>query len=263
MVHNKFVGECKKVSEALSNVLEIQLVKAKKADLGLIGLYYGDLERGFEIGNDKLVQRSLERLKRLLGELVAAKAFYKHKNYNFSEVIQKLCSNEPSNSFGIRAELMMLSLLLEDITKRESPDYFVNTPKGDVYLEVTHVHIRKAQKDTAGYKIAKAVRTKSEMPYANRKTALFLDITNIAYREIEARRNPDLLRTYAAKTLQNSQIGAVILMQGAFNLQGKYIPLYQTFLHSDASEALAKFLNRYYPCQLDYNHALYYPVPTT
>jgi hypothetical protein len=276
MISNKFVEECNKVFEALSNVLGIQLDKAKKADLGLIGLYYGELERGVEIGSDKLAQCGLEKLKRLLGELLVAKAFFEKQNLQFSRIVQELISDNPSNSFGARAELIMLNLLLEDyyhdetlslsnFTKRESPDYYISTPQGDVFLEVTHVrtHSNSKRKGSTGYKIKRAIEAKSKKPYANRETALFLDITNLAYREALAGRDPNLLRAYAEKTLRASQFGAVVLVQSAFNSEGKYIPLYQTFLHGDASEALVGFLNRYYPGQLNYDYTRYYPMPVT
>ena len=262
-----------KVTQALSKVLETPLSNSRKVNLGLIGLYYCELEKAIESQNFKMAKCSLEKLKRLLGELIIAKRFFEYQKDGFSKIVRDLTSPEPSNSFGARAELMMLNFLLEDflhtpqislddIVKRESPDYSVKTSHGNIFLEVTHVRLHKAKKKGIGDKIRKAIRAKSNKPYSNRQTVLFLDITNLVYRQIEAKRSVDELKPYAEKTLSNSSFGAVVLMCGLFTEQGKYIPDYFTVTHREASEALTGFLNRHYPNNHIESKQMLYPTPT-
>lgn len=258
MAEKEFIEECNKVTQALSSVLGIELGESKKMELGIIGLYYHDLEKALASNDIKLEKYALEKLKRLLGELLAAKAFFEHQIDHFKSIVRDLRSDEPTNSFGARAELMVLNFLLEDyyhepslslddIIKRESPDYSIKTSNGEVFLEVTHVHVYKAKKKGTGYKITRAIRAKSKKTYANRDTVLFLDITNLTYREISTQRNINELIPYAKKTLSDSGFGAVVLMYSVFTAEGKYTAVYFTILHNEASQSLVVFLNQHYP----------------
>lgn len=274
MLDNSFFEECEKVTQALSNVLEIEIGESLKADLGLIGLYYDNLERSVQAQEVKWANFSLERLKRLLGELIAAKAFFEHQRSIFLSIVNELISDAPVNSLGVRAELMMLNLLLEDfyhdpdlslddIVKQESPDYLIKTSRGNVFLEVTHSHVQEAKEKSTGYKITRAIRAKSQKPYSNRETALFLDISNLIHREAESRRSIGGLIPYAEKTLAKSKFGAVVLMYGAFTKEGKYLPFYFTIIHEEAAQSLVSFLNRHYKNKLVEPGRKVYPMPTT
>lgn len=69
--------------------------------------------------------------------------------------------------------------------KTEAPDFKIAMGSGDVYAECTSTNITSARPDTdLGYKLRNAVSAKSQKPYCNRHTMLFLDYTNVLHNSI-------------------------------------------------------------------------------
>ena len=276
MIDFRLLAQREKIMQALSTVLDVQLDNLKNDDSGLVSLYYRNLEQAIKMQNSLEMYHSLAKLDCLQAELNLAKVFFVHRQQDFQNIVRGLMSVEPGTSFGARAELMMLFLLMEDssrsslfsagdIIKRESPDYSVRTLNGEIYLEVTSAHVHapgQKKKKGTGYKVKRAIRRKSALPYVDRNTALFIDITNLIYREAEAYRDINMLNPFAERTLMSSKLGAVIVMYSLFSARGEYVPHYHSFTHPEASKTLAQFLTLHYLKGYD-ARGLYYATSTT
>jgi len=256
------------VKKMLSEVLGFDISSSQKADLGFLALYFDELERAIKTEEIDKIDRAYQELEQICTDLMFAKMFLENDDKSFDLIRNGILSDESTTFFGVRAELSMLSFLLQDyyddpnleldnIVKQESPDYIIHT--GPVQIEVTSGHLRKPGKQAAN-KITKAIRKKSNKPYSNRETVVVMDITNLAYRQAEAELPFEKLIEHARKTLNTSKLGGVILMYSGFNIDGKYMSYYTTLVHKDASEVLKGFLQKYYSNNPDEKDAYISPV---
>lgn len=99
------------------------------------------------------------------------------------------CKNE-AEYFGIRMEILTAaSLCLHKIffQLQESPDFSISF--FDIYIECTSVHTKNTIDKDTGYKVLSAINKKNKKPYANHKTALSIDTTNILHNDIKNNRH--------------------------------------------------------------------------
>lgn len=228
MDEKSFVEELTRLSEALEKLLGKKIIGGRKDQLGLIGFYYGEIE-GFHLsGNVRKRNAVYEKLKRLFGELICAQIFFKSKRQEYRSIVRKLTSPQPSDSLGARAELMMLSFLMEDyfqsrsieltdIQKGEASDYTLRYKGETIYFEITSAHTGIPKSRPLTYKIATAINKKAKKSYANKRTAVFLDVTNVFYRDLQAGQFAgDLYRKVSYDALSSTNLGGVVLMLFGF-----------------------------------------------
>ena len=247
-----------------------------KADLGLIGVYFDDRERAIVAGSEARRNYAEAKLARITAELMLAEAHLPGEV--FDRLVQQLCSSEPGSSFGARAELMMLSFLLEDsiaenplplaaIRKSDPPDFTLELEGGTVSIEVTSTFVsnpRKRRADTSDLnKLRRAIRSKSKKPYASRSTALFVEATNIlASSALNGHpvTGEDLKRE-AESELGSSPYGAIVVMFAVLLDDGTYSPRYFTLKHPDIDPVLEAFLDMYYPNREEVISVRFSPTP--
>lgn len=247
-----------------------------KADLGLIGLYFDDWERAVAAGAEARRDYAEAKLARITAELVLAEAHLPREI--FDRLVQQLCSSEPGSSFGARAELMMLSFLLEDsiaekplplaaIRKSDPPDFTLELEGGTVSIEVTSTFVsnpRKRRADSSDLnKLRRAIRSKSKKPYASRSTALFVEATNIlASSALNGHpvTGADLKRE-AGSELGSSPYGAIVVMFAVLLDDGTYSPRYATLKHPDIDPVLEAFLDTYYANREEVISVHFSPTP--
>lgn len=142
---------------------------------------------------------------------------------------------------GIAASFVKKGIVFE---KDESPDLRIK--KSDVSIECTSVRSKtaKANKDLT-YKIGASVFKKSNLGYATRSMALFIDITNLAH--LTQPFNPDEFRKAAIKCQDKNPFGALIQFISMWNSELERFEVnYLRNDHPKITKELLNFLNNYY-----------------
>lgn len=230
-------------------------------ECGLLGAYLAALERAREQGGAAAIAWRWARVERLASELLLANAVL--RDADFRKLIGDLCSPEPSNGFGARAELLALSYLFEDviegrglspedIAKGESPDYRVSW-RGDVVgVEVTSTYVDPGESGIDDRnrldKVKRAVKRKAKKGYVDRSTVLVVEISNIFHESARAGRpiNGDDVEQAVLEVLPGTPFGAVVAVFFVANDEGKYLPRYSSHVHNQAHDCARSFIEAFY-----------------
>lgn len=162
-------------------------------------------------------------------------------------------TNAFDNYFGIRCEINIAASLIRkgvDFKKSESPDFVIN--RGNLFIECGSTHVSKP-KPSSKFKIGSVINQKSKKAYANSKTALFIDITNIIHNELNTNNNTleDLVvieKAYIKDVLVNSKFGNVTIFTYRHNRESNYFEsTYARIDNNHIDSHLSVFLDEHYP----------------
>lgn len=157
-------------------------------------------------------------------------------------------SGETDSFFGARFEVAITASLLDRGVrpiKGERPD--LRIPGGDVAIECTSARVRSTSaKADAHSKLWTAITRKSQQPYSNRSTALFIDITNLAFYSKPF--DPEEYWEAAVATHEQNTFGATLLFVTMMNKPlARYETNYLRIDHPQISPSLQAFLESHYP----------------
>ena len=157
-------------------------------------------------------------------------------------------AGETDSYFGLRFEVATIAALLERGVrpmKGERPD--LRIPGGDVAIECTGARVRSVSARADPHtKLWATISQKSQQPYSNRSTALFVDITNMAFYSKPF--DPDEYRTAAVATNEQNNFGATLLFVTMMNKPlDRYETNYLRIDHPQISPSLQTFLDSQYP----------------
>jgi hypothetical protein len=158
------------------------------------------------------------------------------------------------NWYGIRAEVGLAANLLTNfkgsVTKSESPDFILNKASSPVYLESTMAIVTKKKSDVL-YKIGAAINKKNSKPYANKLTALCIDLTNIFHRYFEVQSNQESdLFNWLEDYLRINEIkyGAIVVLLNLYLPQQRRCQnVYRAFKLDNCANELTEFLDDVFP----------------
>ena len=158
------------------------------------------------------------------------------------------------NWYGIRAEVGIAANLLTNfkgsVTKSESPDFILNKDISPVYLESTMAIVTTKKSDVL-YKIGAAINKKNSKPYANKRTALCIDLTNIFHRYFEVQSNQESdLFNWINDYLRNNEIkyGAIVILLNLYLPQQRRCQsVYRALKLDNCSDKLVEFLDDVFP----------------
>jgi len=158
------------------------------------------------------------------------------------------------NWYGIRAEIGIAANLLTNfkgcVTKSESPDFIINRTESPVYIESTMAIVNSKKSDVL-YKIGAAINKKNSKPYANKRTALCIDLTNIFHRFFEEQNNQEAdlfnwLNDYVTKN--EIKYGSIVILLNLYMPeQRRCQSTYRAIKLSHCSEELSDFLDAVFP----------------
>ncbi|MGH1374506.1 MAG: hypothetical protein ACRBBW_20890 [Cellvibrionaceae bacterium] len=187
----------------------------------------------------------------------------------FKEIRQKLRSQKRSSSWqGLKFEVHLAAALIRTIqagvTIRESPDFQINIADDCAYIEATSVHLNgKTRANSHFYKVDSKITEKLKKSYANKSTALAIDITNIMYHEdLRGEGLETELEAFIGELGVRGDIdfGAIILVtfysdfeRGSHHMGHKVVPL------PECNPALAEALSIAFPVSPE-PHIVFDPV---
>jgi hypothetical protein len=157
-------------------------------------------------------------------------------------------AGETDSYFGVRFEVATIAALLDKGVrpiKGERPDLCI--PGGDVAIECTSARVRSVSAKAKPHtKLWSTITQKSQQPYSNRSTALFVDVTNMAFYSKPF--DPDEYRAATVATNEQNNFGATLLFVTMMNkLLERYETNYLRIDHPRISPSLHAFLDAQYP----------------
>ena len=232
--NQRLFDQITKLIEDIHNILDINLLARENKK----SIIWKNIESMLskKKGEDKDITLEFGRLRFLVMQLEVI------KNKNF-EIFRRLRKDlrqrgHSANWYGVRAEILfatpLVSILQKKCYKSESPDFIAEYQGVRLFFEVSCPHMpkSKAQQRNVLYKITSSIRAKAEKKYANKKTALVLDITNIMYNHgsMDAASVENVFR-YIEDFLEHNQIqyGGVWLLVLLFERSSLRFSLNQYF----------------------------------
>ena len=189
----------------------------------------------------------LKKLERLTAELLM---FEGVAPALFEEARRILVLPDREGYFGIRAEMLTASLLVEDgvdFEKSESPDFNIELPYGRMSIEVTSAHVQGPRDWSLAYKLQAAIKRKGEKPYANPNTALFIDATNIAYMNaLGVEESLHGIGEEIQTAVRETPFGAAVVLSLLFLPDGSLSPRFARYDGRRGSLTLTRFLDLNY-----------------
>lgn len=170
----------------------------------------------------------------------------------FRRTYRKLTINE---FFGWRHELRVAA----DFTarriqfgKQEAPDFRIEPADGNglLFIECGSVNLAEAKDRDVSYKLRAVVDAKAAKPYANKRTALFLDYTNVLFSSVFG---AEVLSAEAANiavrsAFAASPFGAIVALALVVDPTGnRFTMVGMSETASDAAPDLASFIQQYAP----------------
>jgi len=171
----------------------------------------------------------------------------------FASFRKELTRQKSSSSWqGLRFELHTAAYLVRtkcSVLKRESPDFCVSVEDTDIFIESSSAMV-VANKDKGHlYKIKSTINKKNKKPYANKNTALFIDITNIVHHEFSREQPEDFeLLHEELSANQDLKYGAIVIFCMVMNYENmRYESVYGRVPLDGCSDGLTTFLNTFFP----------------
>lgn len=193
--------------------------------------------RDYELQKTAFLIQNLKELEENRPDLLSA----------YKNVLRKTGSSD--SFFGARFEISSASSLVMKgvlVEKDESPD--IRIKESLVEIECTSVRLRtdKVIKEDLTYKVQAAIYKKSQKGYGTFSTALFIDITNVAY--FTQQFNPDEFRRAVVNYEGENPFGAVLLFISMMNSDlDRFETNYLRIDHAKISDDLFSFLNIHNP----------------
>ncbi|WP_419831216.1 hypothetical protein [Endozoicomonas atrinae] len=153
---------------------------------------------------------------------------------------------------GLRFEIHVLASLIQkeiNFNKQESPDFSIKFKQHNLYVEATSARLEKSKGLSHYKKIEYAISEKNSKPYANKNTALFIDITNIIFNESKIEEKGDFEQLVSSIHENDSNnYGSVILFTFRMNYDlGHYESVWRRVDINGCSDDLVEFLDSIYP----------------
>jgi len=152
--------------------------------------------------------------------------------------------------FGFRLEVQTVSIFHQmniKFRKRESPDFSVEYDGTEVFVECCSINLDEPKDKDVSYKVLSALIDKGRKPYANNKTALFLDHTNVFFNSVVSGVRLDLeaLSADIKEKINTFNFGAIILEANLMYLERKRFSIGVEPIYSDGIDAsLLKLLKQ-------------------
>jgi hypothetical protein len=191
----------------------------------------------------------LSRLGLFLEELEMIKA---HNAQMFSKLIKPLRNQSGAQYYGARMELEIAYKLIHDRVRfrsREAPDFSISWVNEEVYIECTSAHMEKKPDCDLTYKISNAISGKGNKPYANARTVVSLDVTNLMHHHQqpgEATFND--WEKAVQPALEATPLGGVLVFFFMYEPASARIgSVYRRFDHPMIDPLLRSFLDTWFP----------------
>lgn len=155
--------------------------------------------------------------------------------------------------FGFRLEVQTVSIFYQmniKFRKRESPDFSVKYEGAEVFVECCSINLDEPRGKDVSYKVLSALTDKGRKPYANNKTALFLDYTNIFFNSIVSGVRLDLeaLSADIKEKIDTFNFGAIILEANLIHMEKKGFSIGVELIYSDRIDLyLLELLKHMFP----------------
>src|SRR5579859_3724686 len=166
---------------------------------------------------------------------------------------KSLISAEENNFYGIRFEVKIASIFIDkkiNFKKSESPDFTISDPQENLFFECGSVHLSKDKAEDLKYKLSSCIREKSDLPYANSQTALFISASNIYYHS-EKNKTPlsaEELFDFLKPIVNNCNFGSVfIFISYALSTTKEYTIGFWRFDNEKIKKEFKEFLELYFP----------------
>jgi len=236
------------VHTSLIKLLGRRIIQSTPIKRGFVNIsnYYknGNYENArFELHRLELFEKQFKRIKEK-----NLKSFNSFLNW-----LKRI--SKPDDFFGFRFEVATTSLLLKknckSFSKQESPDFVIFEEPPKSFIECTTLHVTSSKDIDLKSKIQTKFEEKNEKPYANRHTALFIDITNLAHNRLHILKKPfsnEEIDKFALPLLDRSKFGNLCLFLYILNRNnGKFGSWFYRFDHKHIEQSLKKFLDKYFP----------------
>ena len=152
---------------------------------------------------------------------------------------------------GLRFEVHVAASLYEkgcNIRKRESPDFEIAHNNNQLFVESTSRRFESASKFSHFNKVKEAIYDKSEKKYANKKTALFIEASNIFFCESQMITPIDLEEFYKSLYMDEKiKYGSIVVFSFRKNNDNKrYESCYRRIEIDGCEPGLKEFLDSLY-----------------
>jgi len=192
----------------------------------------------------------------------------KKKDENlFRHFRRKLRRISEKEYFGFRLEVQTVSIFYQmniKFRKRESPDFSVEYEGAEVFVECCSINLDEPRGKDVSYKVLSALTDKGKKPYANNKTALFLDYTNIFFSSVVSGVRLDLeaLSADIEEKIDTFNFGAIILEANLIHMERKGIFIGVEPICSDGIDSvLFEFLKHMFPeNRIDLSHGIPFSI---
>jgi hypothetical protein len=163
-------------------------------------------------------------------------------------------AKDSDDFFGIRFEVNVAATLIRNsvqFTKSESPDFGIVEDTIGLGIECTSARLREAKPSrNLYYKIEAKVNEKERKPYSSSGTALFVDITNLAFHSVATSQGLTTLldRERLRRLVQTHSFGSIALFNFLWNNDlNRYESAYIRIDHSAIPEQLKRVLDKFIP----------------
>jgi hypothetical protein len=235
----------------LSRLLDIKFTPDSTAYHSFLSLSVKSVIELFNKGDFTTQKYELAKLTFLVNSLGAIEA-------NSPKILKKIkkkmkmAIKDHANYLGLRFEINQAYALLSKGVKieyQDKPDFKVVTTKNyELFFECGSTHFFYEPKGDILDKLYTVIKEKSDKSYANLKTGLFIDVTNLVHMSTK-NKIPDLsikMRKVIEST--NNNYGAIILIMYLIdNDRDRFGCNYIRVNNANIDSSLNMFLNMYYP----------------
>lgn len=232
----------------LGRLLGVRFIPGRGLD-GVVGKMLVSVIKHHNQGRHEFRDRQLTILSLLASELKDIENF----SPSLLSLFRKMYKKNRVDYYGFRMEVAAASLFIRrqiDFVKHERPDFIIKMPDGDLFVECGSVHLSKHKDGNIGYKIASAVNKKVAMSYMNKRTILFLDITNVIHHTLISRvyLEQGHIESIVNEQMNRRQIGGTCLFFYMLDKEKDYLGYHGIRINNeDVDPLLGEFLNRHIP----------------
>jgi hypothetical protein len=248
----EFLVAYSKVTISLSNILGMEFVPGSPDNDTAIGRTLDAIFHYHNSGDVRARDVQLNRMALLAKNLMELQSFDASLFEDFKKTI--LASGNVDNFFGTRFEINIAATLARStipFRKSEAPDFLIDAGFGMAAIECTSARIRKQRQDyDLRYKIVSSLRGKTNKEYSNLHTALFLDITNLVYKTLDAGKSLSKLldRKHLARKMSEFDFGNLTLFTYLSDSErGGIESAYARIDHPEIDRGLTALLDSCFP----------------
>jgi len=173
----------------------------------------------------------------------------------FSDFREELKKEDYDNYYGTRFEIDCAASLFRkgvDFSHPDPPDFVIDT-EGKPVIECTTSHISGGNR-TVEQKLKQSIISKSGKPYFTSNSAIFIDITNLAYAAVnnETELTGELVKRWMNECISNFNlnIGSILIFMYLIETRGDESSIghhYWRLENQGVDDTLVRFLNEHYP----------------